>query len=410
VKRKDRAIRVDRQVSLMLLALLLICFALSAFITRSIFLKYTQDHLGESAESVFDYLQEQELHQALLYSGFYNTNAYTMNEEVEALLLSAIEFSPVQDIYLAQTSGNMKTSYYVPSSIAAEESTAEDREQLQNRSDSDYLHVEEYITAAAGSLEPVRTSTTVSSGSKSIFGFYFPIGTHNLNIKSVLAIEFSADRYLDTIRASFTIHFMIMIIMWLAAVLWSHNKFKAISNLGYKSSYNIDQMTGFKNRNAFDIDLYNINSTAAYQALTVYYVDLNDLKNVNDNRGHEAGDRYIQAMAGIIEKAMGTGDVIYRVGGDEFCVLSFNHVRSKAQAAIRRFERTITQYNEANGTDFSAAIGFAVFNFDIDADASATRARAEMRMYENKKRMKIGLPQLAEEGIFVQDNISPDSK
>lgn len=209
---------------------------------------------------------------------------------------------------------------------------------------------------------------------------------------------------MKSITASFVIHIMIMLIIWVSSALWAHSKFKAISNLGYKSAYNIDRMTGFKNRNAFDIDLYNINNTRGYEALTIYYIDLNDLKQVNDTKGHEAGDHYLITMSKLITESMGAGDVIYRVGGDEFCVLSFNHVRSKAKAAIARFEQLISNYNEANGTGYSAAIGFAVFNFEIDADASATRARAEMRMYENKKRMKRGLDQLAEEGNYVPDS------
>lgn len=390
VKQLDRAERVDRQVSFMLLALLLVCFFLSAVITRFVFLKYAQEQFSASAKSILDHLSEQNLQQLLLEDGFYINDPYIMSPEIDFLIGSAIELSPAQSVYLVKTSRNLKTRFYDASSAS-------------DIGSIDHSYAEEYINQATLKMMPMSTNSTVKSGSQRVFGFYYPLETRNVNIKSVVAIEFSAESYMRSLAASFVIQGMIMIILWASAALWAHSKFKAISNLGYKSAFNIDRMTGFKNRNAFDIDLYNINNTRGYEALTIYYIDLNDLKLVNDSKGHEAGDQYLRVMARIISESMGAGDVIYRVGGDEFCVLSFNHVRSKAIAAIGRFEQEISKYNEAHDTDYSAAIGFAVFNFDIDADASATRARAETRMYDNKKRMKSGLEQLAEEGCFVPE-------
>ncbi|NLW12457.1 MAG: GGDEF domain-containing protein [Clostridiaceae bacterium] len=393
MKQPDQVERVDRQVSLMLLAILMICFILSAFITRFVFLKYAQEQFASSAQSIFDHVSSLNLQELLVRDGFYIRDPYIMSPEIDLLLASAIELSPAQRVYLVKTSPNLKASYFTGSSDT-------------EAADNDYSYAVELINKAALNMKPVSTPTAIKSDSQHIFGFYFPLDAQNFNIKSIVAIEFSAAKYMRSITASFIIHIMFMIIIWVSAALWAHSKFKAISNLGYKSVYNVDRMTGFKNRNAFDIDLYNINSTRGYEALTIYYIDLNDLKQVNDSKGHEVGDQYLIAMSRLITESMGAGDVIYRVGGDEFCVLSFNHVRSKARAAIARFELAISKYNEANGTDYSAAIGFAVFNFDVDADASATRARAEMRMYENKKRMKSGLEQLAEEGNYVPDLIN----
>jgi diguanylate cyclase (GGDEF)-like protein len=390
VKQLERAERVDRQVSFMLLALLLICFVLSAFITRFVFLKYAQEQFTSSAQSIFDHLANHDLRQTLIDDGFYIRDPYTMSPAIESMLESAIQLSPAQNVYLVKTSQNLKNSYFFDSTAFG-------------ASAEDYDYAEKFIGKAALNMVPITTNAAIKSGKNRVFGFYFPLDNQNVNIKSIVAIEFSATSYMWSITASFIIHIMIMLIIWISAALWAHSKFKAISNLGYKSAYNVDRMTGFKNRTAFDIDLYNINNTRGYEALTIYYVDLNDLKQVNDTKGHEAGDHYLITMSRLITESMGAGDVIYRVGGDEFCVLSFNHVRSKAKAAIARFEQSISKYNEANGTGYSAAIGFAVFNFDIDADASATRARAEMRMYENKKRMKSGLDQLAEEGNYVPE-------
>ncbi len=55
--------------------------------------------------------------------------------------------------------------------------------------------------------------------------------------------------------------------------------------------------------------------------LSVLMVDLDDFKRVNDEHGHQAGDRVLRAIAGALRAAVRTSDVVARYGGDEFVVL-----------------------------------------------------------------------------------------
>ena len=87
---------------------------------------------------------------------------------------------------------------------------------------------------------------------------------------------------------------------------------------------NIDALTGVKNRNAYKVYEERINAqiemnSAPEFAITI--LDVNDLKKVNDTEGHKAGDQYLRDACKIICTTFKRSPV-FRVGGDEFCVLS----------------------------------------------------------------------------------------
>ena len=84
-----------------------------------------------------------------------------------------------------------------------------------------------------------------------------------------------------------------------------------------------DKLTGLRNRRAFDDDvkreIERRNRTG--QSFALLMVDLNGLKEINDNAGHQAGDRTIRAAADCLEETLRGSDCAYRIGGDEFAVL-----------------------------------------------------------------------------------------
>jgi diguanylate cyclase (GGDEF)-like protein len=83
-----------------------------------------------------------------------------------------------------------------------------------------------------------------------------------------------------------------------------------------------DPLTGLRNHRAFHEDIANELQRAARMKtpMTLVLLDVNDLKEVNDTRGHQAGDEHLQALAAAIRSTMRASDRAYRVGGDEFAV------------------------------------------------------------------------------------------
>jgi diguanylate cyclase (GGDEF)-like protein len=84
-----------------------------------------------------------------------------------------------------------------------------------------------------------------------------------------------------------------------------------------------DPLTELRNHRAFQEDMATeLQRTARLETpMTLVLLDVNDLKRVNDTRGHQAGDEHLQALAKAIRSTMRASDRAYRVGGDEFAVI-----------------------------------------------------------------------------------------
>lgn len=84
-----------------------------------------------------------------------------------------------------------------------------------------------------------------------------------------------------------------------------------------------DALTGLQNRRAFlDCGAAEVERSKRYShPLAVIFLDLDDFKQLNDSRGHDAGDEALRATAGALRRALRSSDLVARLGGDEFAVL-----------------------------------------------------------------------------------------
>ena len=82
-----------------------------------------------------------------------------------------------------------------------------------------------------------------------------------------------------------------------------------------------DSLTGLANRSAFDDALARLDECGPHP-IGVLMLDLDDLKRINDERGHSAGDAMLRRVADVLRFTFRTGDVVARIGGDEFAVLT----------------------------------------------------------------------------------------
>jgi diguanylate cyclase (GGDEF)-like protein/PAS domain S-box-containing protein len=160
----------------------------------------------------------------------------------------------------------------------------------------------------------------------------------------------------------------------------------------------IDKLTSCLNREA-SIQLVET-MTAAPKApgegSAVIYVDLDDLKSVNDRLGHAAGDQFLVAAADRLRGAARRGDAVGRLGGDEFLVIC-PRVESSAQA-VRIAERvaaaTVATIDVGTGAvELRTSVGVAWTTEAIDAEAFL--ARADSAMYESKRTHHKGVTMFA---------------
>lgn len=149
-----------------------------------------------------------------------------------------------------------------------------------------------------------------------------------------------------------------------------------------------DQLTGCYNRTAYAQLVAQ--EEFRPEDYTVAMFDLNDLKKCNDTYGHDVGDIYIKSGAQLIEQAFGAQGNVYRLGGDEFCVLMEHITEAGCADCMAELEVLCREYDEKENQPFAMRIacGFQHFDPERDFDVSDTMRHADHRMYEHKLRLK----------------------
>ena len=153
-----------------------------------------------------------------------------------------------------------------------------------------------------------------------------------------------------------------------------------------RKDVNIDALTGVKNRHAYLETEERINAQIAQQRgpeFAIVILDVNDLKKVNDNDGHKAGDQYLRNACKIICDIFKHSPV-FRIGGDEFAVIAQGSDYEDIETLI---ERVYTHNAEAKRNG-GIVIACGMAKYEADACVAPVFERADHNMYENKSSLK----------------------
>lgn len=146
-----------------------------------------------------------------------------------------------------------------------------------------------------------------------------------------------------------------------------------------------DELTGLANRAKCEQELVTISRTKG--DYTIISLDLDNLKNVNDNHGHLEGDHLIIEFAELLKKAFKDSYLIGRMGGDEFIVILYNS-ESKAESLLSDLKLLIADKNSSDRNHIfriSASWGFAHrHELGEGKNASDVYMLADSRMYSMK--------------------------
>ena len=146
-------------------------------------------------------------------------------------------------------------------------------------------------------------------------------------------------------------------------------------NLLLKYSFQ-DPMTGAGNRRAIrEFETDELDTSKPYGFIMC---DINGLKAVNDSEGHDAGDQMIKTVATSLMEVFGKKNV-YRMGGDEFAVYTYQDTLQEFEEAVERIKAVISQKG------IQAAIGYS-YAAGGDPDYNKHRIDADNRMYEEKRK------------------------
>ena len=170
-----------------------------------------------------------------------------------------------------------------------------------------------------------------------------------------------------------------------AALIDRHTKSDAMRRLHHMASN--DALTGLLNRAGFQNELQaRFRATRAGRTQIGFCaIDLNRFKEVNDVHGHEAGDSVLALLAERMRDAMGPGDMVARIGGDEFVVVTTFVDHGQLTALANRLDEALKK--PAEFPHFSArvgaSIGVAVYPRDA-RDAETLANNADLAMYRAK--------------------------
>ncbi len=156
----------------------------------------------------------------------------------------------------------------------------------------------------------------------------------------------------------------------------------------HKQAYH-DAMTGVQNKGAY-IEVTNELDRKIHEGMADFGVavfDVNGLKAVNDNQGHEYGDMLIRDAAMALKLTFGE-EKVYRVGGDEFVMIWEGAREDKMKEAMTRFSAELQEINSGEvtyGTPLTISKGYSLYDEKADESYHEVFQRADTEMYHDKE-------------------------
>jgi two-component system sensor histidine kinase AtoS len=151
----------------------------------------------------------------------------------------------------------------------------------------------------------------------------------------------------------------------------------------------MDSMTGIMNRRAFLEKLETMLEQAQSERLefSLAFLDLDHLKSVNDNFGHQEGDWYIRSVASLISRFVRENDSAGRLGGDEFALIFPGYSSEQAEMVLRQIEKGLSELTETMVKPYRLGFSFGVVFVGAGTYAKAEELlnQADTLMYQHKK-------------------------
>ena len=153
-----------------------------------------------------------------------------------------------------------------------------------------------------------------------------------------------------------------------------------------RTKANIDALTGMRNKHAYIDAETELNRRIAEDSgaqFAVVALDVNNLKHMNDTKGHAAGDQLLRDSCAVICRIFANSPV-FRVGGDEFVVISQGEDYENIDALLGELRAA----NEESVQTGGPIIASGMAKYDGDRNVQAVFERADSKMYKEKKRLK----------------------
>lgn len=214
------------------------------------------------------------------------------------------------------------------------------------------------------------------------------------------------DTVLLVLKNNLMAYFLIFTLALFLGALLTINKMKN-DEIKYFSEY--DAMTGiFNRRTGFEKLAQLYKSTEKNKSeISVCFIDINGLKDVNDYLGHDVGDELILTITKGIQNKIRVNDFVARLGGDEFLIIFEGLDETGAEAVWQRIVAEFEQINETENRRYviSASHGIETFGGGSNEYIDTIINQADEKMYREKKVIKKDLKIIRE--FKPSDEIEP---
>ena len=162
----------------------------------------------------------------------------------------------------------------------------------------------------------------------------------------------------------------------------------------YRYAYR-DSFTGLYNRNYWEQLISGMMHRPIPKRFTLIVIDVDNLKNLNDNKGHLAGDKAIRIVGKSIRESIRKQDIAVRYGGDEFFILLANTKKAIVEKVINRIKENIRKRGKKENIHIEISAGMACSNSIYKLEKVITMA--DYNMYKEKKEKKVKVRQIGDE-------------
>jgi diguanylate cyclase (GGDEF)-like protein len=167
---------------------------------------------------------------------------------------------------------------------------------------------------------------------------------------------------LDDIPISSKIALAIMIVASDIAIVFLA-RIARINFIEVEQLSSFDSLTGLRNRLSFEVvtDIEIDRQRQKKATFSFAYIDINNLKELNEASGYAAGDTAIKLVAHVIRENIRQSDTPSRIGGDEFAILMPNTNAAECESFCKKLALKISKQMEAASLPVSTNIGYATF-------------------------------------------------
>ena len=179
--------------------------------------------------------------------------------------------------------------------------------------------------------------------------------------------------------------FMVVLMMdtlkYIKEVIEKEGQLRYLEEIAYR-----DALTGGPNRSAFEKDVDELLMAKDKVQFRLIMFDLNNLKLINDQYGHNWGDVALKDFCDCLKKAYDATSKCYRVGGDEFMVIQKNSCENEFIKAQAKLEEEMNDIESKRDYKFRCAYGSGVYQFD--QSFGEFKHTVDLKMYQMKKEQK----------------------